>query len=173
MAQTLVPSEHRSMIRYSRHFSDRHGLLSGLMSYPARIAGVCLLSSCALSCHAANRDHQADTADRNRVFFIQPRNGASVRSPVQVEFGSLNFSASPKGSLNHSGLVHHHIGLNTSCLAAGVAIPQADPWIHFAHGDTTIEMMLPKGPHRLVLQTGDHEHKALTICETLNINVVD
>ena len=72
-----------------------------------------------------------------------------------------------------AGITHYHLGVDTDCLPAGTVIPKADPWIHFGDGKNVIEMSLPPGPHKLVLQSGDDMHRTIDgLCETINVTVV-
>ena len=108
-----------------------------------------------------------------RIFFITPEDGATVTSPVSFEFGHENFTIEPKGDI-HEGAGHHHIGLNTECLPAGEAIPEADPWVHFGDGSAVIDMQLPAGEHMLTIQVGDGEHVTLEepgLCQSITITV--
>ena len=120
----------------------------------------------------------ASTADR--VFFVQPKDGATIKSMSTFEFGNtgVTIAAVPPGNLTpdmvRPGMTHYHLGVDTDCLPAGVAIPKADPWIHFGDGKSVIEMSLKPGPHRLVVQSGDDLHRTISgLCETINVTVVE
>ena len=53
-----------------------------------------------------------------------------------------------------------------------MAIPKADPWIHFGDGKKVIEMSLAPGPHRLAVQAGDDLHRTLAgMCQVINVTV--
>ena len=111
-----------------------------------------------------------------RVFFVQPADGATVQSPVHLEFGAENFqiAAVPPGTLTETrpALGHHHVGIDTDCLPTGTAIPRANPWVHFGDGKNVIEMQLPPGQHRLTLQIGDDLHRTIEgLCSTITVNV--
>ncbi len=115
----------------------------------------------------------AESSDAPRVWFITPEDGATVTSPVAFEFGSENITIEPKGDI-HAGAGHHHIGINTECLPAGEAIPEADPWVHFGDGSAMIEMQLEPGEHTLTIQIGDGEHVTLDepgLCTSVTITV--
>ena len=74
----------------------------------------------------------------------------------------------------HAGAGHHHIGINTECLPAGEAIPEADPWVHFGDGSAIIEMQLEPGEHTFTIQLGDGEHVTLDepgLCASITITV--
>ena len=111
-----------------------------------------------------------------RVFFVQPADGATVTSPVHLEFGAENFqiAAVPPGTPTETrpSLGHHHVGVDADCLPTGTAIPRAAPWVHFGDGKNVIDMQLPAGQHRLTLQIGDDLHRTIEgLCSTITVNV--
>ena len=102
--------------------------------------------------------------------------GATVMSPVHLEFGieDLEISPVPAGTVTETrpALGHHHVGIDTDCLPTGEAIPRAAPWVHFGDGKNVIEMQLPPGQHRLTLQVGDDLHRTIEgLCSTITVNV--
>ena len=118
----------------------------------------------------------APAATGPHVLFAQPQDGATVKSPVRFEFGIENYAISPvpKPALEkpREGVGHHHLGVDTDCLAVGEVIPMAQPWIHFGDGRTGIEMQLPPGPHKFALQLGDDQHRTMTgLCSTISVTV--
>lgn len=113
-----------------------------------------------------------------RVFFVQPQDGATVKSPVSLEFGAENFKivAVPAGTVTETrpDLGHHHVGLDADCLPPGTEIPRASPWVHFGDGKNVIDMQLPPGEHRLTVQIGDDLHRTIEgLCSTITVNVVE
>jgi len=113
-----------------------------------------------------------------RVFFIQPADGATVKSPVRLEFGAQDFTiaAVPPGTLTETrpDLGHHHVAIDADCLPTGTAIPRAAPWVHFGDGKNVIDMQLPAGSHRLTLQIGDDLHRTIEgLCTTISVNVTE
>jgi hypothetical protein len=111
-----------------------------------------------------------------RVFFVSPADGASVQSPVHLEFGAENFqiAAVPAGTVTETrpALGHHHVAIDADCLPTGTAIPRAAPWVHFGDGKNVIDMQLPPGQHRLTLQVGDDLHRTIEgLCSTITVNV--
>ena len=112
-----------------------------------------------------------------RVFLAQPAEGEEVTSPVHLEFGIENYVIEPRveGEVNE-GAGHHHLGINTHCLEAGIVIPSADPWVHLGDGSNTIDVDLPAGTHHISLQVGDGDHRTLDeegLCFMVDINVVE
>jgi hypothetical protein len=120
----------------------------------------------------------ADAPAAPRVFFVQPENGATVKSPVKLEFGIENYqlAAVPAGTVADArpDMGHHHVGVDTQCLPAGAEIPKASPWVHFGTGNSTIDMQLPPGRHTLTLQLGNDLHQTIEgLCTTIEVNVVE
>jgi hypothetical protein len=123
---------------------------------------------------AAEASHEGHTG--GRVFFANLKDGATVKSPVAIEFGSEMFTiaAVPPGEVTsvRAGTGHYHLGTDTDCLPDGTVIPKANPWVHFGDGKNVIEMQLTPGPHKLSVQAGDDKHQTMTgLCETINITV--
>jgi hypothetical protein len=113
-----------------------------------------------------------------RVFFVQPADGATVKSPVSLEFGAADFTiaAVPPGTLTETrpNLGHHHVAIDADCLPTGTEIPRAAPWVHFGDGKNVIDMQLPPGSHRLTLQIGDDLHRTIEgLCTTITVNVTE
>lgn len=113
-----------------------------------------------------------------RVFFIEPQNGATVKSPVKLRFGAENFqiAAVPQGDVTtaRAAMGHHHIGVDTECLPPGSVIPKANPWVHHGGGQTEMDMQLTPGPHKLTLQIGDDKHTTIEgLCSTINVTVTE
>jgi hypothetical protein len=119
----------------------------------------------------------AKPAGSPRVFFVEPADGATVKSPVHLKFGSENFmimAVPEKVETVREGMGHYHVGVDTECLGPGTEIVKGTPtWIHFGKGDSEIDMQLTPGKHTLVLQIGDDKHVTLPgLCSTISVNVV-
>ena len=80
----------------------------------------------------------------SRVFFVQPKDGATVKSPVALEFGAdgVSIAAVPQGTVTEArpGLGHYHVGIDIDCLPIGVDISKAVLWVHFGDGKNVIDM---------------------------------
>ena len=114
-----------------------------------------------------------------RVFFAEPKDGATVKSPVHLKFGIENYqvAAVPQGTVETArpGMGHYHVAVDSDCLAAGHArFEKAAPWVHFGDGKAEIDMQLPPGMHKLTLQLGDDLHRAVEgLCTSINVNVAE
>ena len=110
-----------------------------------------------------------------RVFVVEPKDGATVKSPVHLVFGVENFEIAPVPATVETArpnMGHHHVGVDTDCLPPGTAIPKASPWVHFGKGDAQMDMQLPPGPHKLTLEIGDDMHMTQPgLCSTINVTV--
>jgi hypothetical protein len=161
-------------------------------SYPltraARAARFLVTLSAAFTvaaCGSAEAPPAGSTAESNaptaasgpRVRFVEPADGAMVKSPVRLEFGIDNYQLAavpPDAKEPRPGMGHHHVGVDADCLPAGTEIPMASPWVHFGKANTTIDMQLTPGPHKLTLQLGNDLHQAIEgLCTTINVTVVE
>jgi hypothetical protein len=118
------------------------------------------------------------TGSSPRVFFVEPQNGATVKSPVPLKFGIENYqiAAVPQGTVETSraGMGHYHVAVDSDCLPAGTEIQKAAPWVHFGTGNSEIDMQLPPGMHKLTLQLGDDMHRTVEgLCTSITVNVTE
>jgi hypothetical protein len=122
----------------------------------------------------------APAAPARRVFFIEPQDGATVKSPVKLRFGIEGYELAavptPAPTLADQvrpGMGHHHVGVEMDCLPPGTEIVKGTPsWIHFGTGATEIDMQLEPGTHKLTLQLGDDLHRTIEgLCTTITVNV--
>jgi hypothetical protein len=113
------------------------------------------------------------------VFFVEPKDGATLKSPVELKFGVENYelSAVPPGEVTtvRPGVGHHHVGVDEDCKASGTNIVKGTPsWMHFGKAETGMSpgLQLTPGKHKLSLQFADDKHNAIEgLCETITINV--
>ena len=92
-----------------------------------------------------------------RVFFITPADGASVTSPVVVEFGMESMMVVPAGdSTANSG--HHHVLVDTDLPDLSLPVPKDERHVHFGDGSSATELGLAPGDHTLQLLFADFLH---------------
>ena len=120
---------------------------------------------------------QKAAAKKLRVFFIEPKNNASVTSPVHMKFGSegIQIGAVPPGDITTArpGIAHYHVGIDQDCLPPGKNIVKGTPsWVHFGDGKDVFDSQLTPGKHKLALQLGDDLHNTLPgACQVITVNV--
>jgi hypothetical protein len=92
-----------------------------------------------------------------KVFFITPKDGATVTSPVHIEFGIEGMTVVPAGDQTpNSG--HHHLLVDTPLPDLSMPIPKDAQHIHFGDGSTSTDLELSPGKHTLQLLLGDYRH---------------
>jgi Domain of unknown function (DUF4399) len=92
-----------------------------------------------------------------KVFFIEPKNGAEVSSPVALKFGIEGMEVLPAGTEKaNSG--HHHVLIDTKLTDLANPIPADDNHKHFGKGQTEAALELKPGKHTLQLVLGDSGH---------------
>jgi Domain of unknown function (DUF4399) len=119
------------------------------------------------------------TAEQPRVFFVEPKDGATVTSPLHMKFGSegIEIAAVPPGELTKAqvrkGVAHYHVGIDQSCLPPGQNIVKGTPsWVHFGDGKDVFDSQLTPGEHKLALQLGDDLHDTMPgACEEITVTV--
>ena len=116
-------------------------------------------------------------AKKPRVFFVEPKNNATVTSPLHMKFGSegIEIGAVPAGDVKTArpGIAHYHVGIDENCLPAGKTIVKGTPsWVHFGDGKSEFDTQLTPGKHKLALQLGDDLHNTLPgTCSVINVTV--
>ena len=125
----------------------------------------------------ASAQAKKPAAKKMTVSFVEPKAGAVVTSPVHMKFAStgVEIGAVPAGDVKEArpGIAHYHVGIGTSCLAAGKTIVKGTPsWVHFGDGKSEIDMQLTPGRHKLALQLGDDLHNTLPgACREITVTV--
>jgi len=117
--------------------------------------GVTLIAALAMA-----QDRSAPAANAE-VYFITPRNGATVHGPVTVRFGLKGMGVAPAGvKFDNTG--HHHLLIDTdlSDLKLDEPLPATDKVVHFGKGQTETELTLTPGKHTLEILFADYLHKS-------------
>lgn len=92
------------------------------------------------------------------VYIISPKNGATVKSPVTVEFGLKGMGVAPAG-VKFENTGHHHLLIDTDIPAdQNAPLPTSDNVRHFGKGQTEASIELKPGKHTLQLVLGDDKH---------------
>ncbi len=92
-----------------------------------------------------------------RVYFISPKNGATVHGPVTVRFGLSGMGVAPAGTVaENTG--HHHLIVDAPLPPMDQPLPKDDNHLHFGKGQTETVLTLKPGKHTLQLVLGDANH---------------
>jgi hypothetical protein len=92
------------------------------------------------------------------VYIISPKNGATVKSPVRVQFGLRGMGVAPAG-IKFDNTGHHHLLIDSDPPANLAApLPASDKLLHFGKGQTETSVPLAPGKHTLQLLLGDQNH---------------
>lgn len=105
-----------------------------------------------------------------RVYFIEPKDGTTVTSPVKVRMGVEGMRVEKAGQLI-DGTGHHHLIIDGKPVEPGGVVPADEQHIHFGDGQTETEIELSKGKHTLTLQFADGAHRSYGAHMTQTITV--
>lgn len=102
--------------------------------------------------------HSSPAPENANVYIISPENGATVSSPVKVNFGLSGMGIAPAGT-ERKNTGHHHILIDTDTLPdLSKPLPATDKVKHFGGGQTETTLTLAPGTHTLQLVLGNHAH---------------
>lgn len=142
-----------------------------------RTLSILILAVVACAAASSTRAQTPKKKAKVRVMFVEPKNGATVTSPVHLKFGSegIDISPVPAGEVKTArpGMAHYHVGLEQACLPAGNTIVKGTPsWVHFGDGKSEFDTQLTPGKHKLALQLGDDLHNTMPgACAVITVNV--
>ena len=115
---------------------------------------------------------EAPSEGEAKVFFIEPKDGATVKSPVKIRMGLAGMAVKPAGTMEE-GTGHHHIIIGPAGVEKGTVIPADETHIHFGLGQTEAEVELAPGAHKITMQFADGAHQSYgdVMAHTITINV--
>lgn len=118
------------------------------------------------------KDCCADGKAKPSVWFVEPKDGATVPSEFVVKFGVRGYEILPAGQMKE-GTGHHHLLINTVSIDKGKAIPADEKHLHFGQGQTETKVKLAKGTHKLTLQFADGAHLSYgeSLSSTITVHV--
>ena len=118
-------------------------------------AAVAALSIAPLSAGAG----ETPSPEGAKVYFINLKDGDTVKSPVFIQFGLSGMGIAPAG-VEKENTGHHHLIINEAIEGEELeyAVPADEQHIHFGKGQTEATLELPAGTHTLQLVLGDWSH---------------
>ncbi|GIL73808.1 hypothetical protein Vretimale_5329 [Volvox reticuliferus] len=107
------------------------------------------------------------------VSFQNVQSGATVSSPVHLDFSVEGLTVKPAAEGIVAGTGHHHLIIDVPPPAEGIAIPFDDAHKHFGKGQTSVDLELPPGKHTLTLQFANaaHESYGPAFASTITLDV--
>ncbi len=97
--------------------------------------------------------------DGAKVYFINLKDGDTVKGPVSIQFGLSGMGVAPAGT-EKDKTGHHHLLIDETLEgeALNEPIPADDHHKHFGGGQTETVIELTPGTHTLQLVLGDWSH---------------
>jgi Domain of unknown function (DUF4399) len=117
---------------------------------------IAIAAAATVSCALAQVPKTASPAGA-RVYFIEPKNGATIKGPVKVVMGLAGMGIAPAGT-DAPDTGHHHIVIDDDQVGMDMPLPADDKHRHFGKGQTEATFDLAPGTHTLQLVLGDRNH---------------
>ena len=118
------------------------------------LAALCLLLAAASPAAELPRTPSPAGA---KLYFISPKNGATIKGEVTVRFGLSGMGVAPAGTAaENTG--HHHLIVDAPLPALDQPLPKDEQHLHFGKGQTETVIKLAPGRHTLQLVLGDANH---------------
>ncbi|MBY0472179.1 DUF4399 domain-containing protein [bacterium] len=107
-----------------------------------------------------------------KVFFVSPKDGATVSQKFKVKFGVKGYKISPAGqAIEDPSSGHHHLIVDGGPINKGDVVPTDDNHIHFGKGQTDTKLFLKPGKHKLTMQFADGAHRSYGEAASATITV--
>jgi len=96
------------------------------------------------------------------VAWLEPKDGATVKSPFQVRFGMTGADMSPAGeNALDKTMGHHHISINKGVVTPGLVLPMnTGDYLHYGKAQTEASVTLEPGTYELTMQFADAAHRS-------------
>lgn len=133
-----------------------------------------ILSIAALLFSVAVSAHSNHSQNKNKIFFIEPADGAVVTSPLKVKFGMKGMKLCQANiASKNKKCGHHHLLIDKGFIAEGQPVPTDENHIHFGKMQQEAEITLTPGKHSLTLQFADYAHLSFgeKLSATINVEV--
>ena len=116
--------------------------------------------------------HEGAVIKGAKVFFVEPKDGATVKSPFKVKFGLSGLKLAKAGAVV-PGTGHHHLIVDGGPSPRGAVIGKDATHLHFGDGQSETKLTLAPGKHTLTLQFADGSHASYgeEMSSTITVNV--
>ena len=108
-----------------------------------------------------------------KAYIISPADGATVSSPVKVQFGLEGMGVAPAG-VDKAKTGHHHLLIDAKPSMMDKPIGKDANHKHFGGGQTEVMLDLKPGKHTLQLLLGDKghvPHKPAVMSQAITVTV--
>jgi len=92
-----------------------------------------------------------------KVWLIEPVDGAVLKNPITVKFGTEGMLVAPAGS-EEANSGHHHLLIDTELEDYNAPVPADDTHRHFGKAQTEATIELAPGQHKLQAIFADKNH---------------
>lgn len=117
-----------------------------------------VLAAAAVAAQTPGALPRSKAPEHAKLYFISPKDGATVGRDVTVRFGLEGMGVAPAG-VDKAGTGHHHLLVDVKELPpADQPIPKDEHHLHFGNGQTETVLHLAPGTHTLQLDLGDANH---------------
>jgi len=109
-----------------------------------------------------------------KVFFVEPKDGATVATKFTVKMGLEGMKLKKAGEDVDNILEgHHHLVVDGKPVPQGQVVPTDATHLHFGKAQTEAELTLAPGKHTLTLQFADGAHRSFgdKMSQTIHITV--
>lgn len=94
-----------------------------------------------------------------QVFFVSPKDGATVTSPLKIKMGVKGVEVCEANKpTENKRCGHHHLLVDGAFIPEGQVVPKDETHIHYGKMQTEAEITLTPGQHTLTLQFADYAH---------------
>ena len=121
-------------------------------------------------CAAGKLSHEK--LENPGVFFISPKNNATINQEFKVIMGVKGMTIRPAGNMTEN-TGHHHLLIDQPPITSGIAIPKSPKHLHFGKGQMEAIVKLTPGKHTLTLQfaNGAHQSYGSKMRNNITVNV--
>lgn len=155
---SLSPGEHTLQLLLGDHEHVPHDPPVMSERIRVRVVDTVQAGSAAPAASAAVGGRSRTAAPNDAVvYFIYPKDGATIFPNSTIRFGLRNMGVAPAG-VTKPNTGHHHLLVDVPTPALGEPIPSDLNHIHLGGGQTERRITLPPGKHTLQLLLADATH---------------
>ncbi len=107
-----------------------------------------------------------------RIYFVSVADGDRISADVRLDFGAIGFRVKPAGAAEE-GAGYLTLFIDEPCVPAGEIIRPSTSRLSLTGGETSVELALDPGHHRLCLQASDGRGVALGITSLIEVEAIE